>query len=611
MDKSMSKQVEKEKRVAQEEAARMQRLNKKLNRQLVEALSQRDSVEYSIQDIKDEHTKDVEQMQHECVALQEKIKQMAGKLEKLPLVERYIIDMFMEFRDTLPFEGDINSEEAQRHIERERLQLRSQSALVTLDYLRNNIRAMLASREDQEALLHRDMQRKLLEKDAALQETREELDQLRQRMTQVQQQAEIAAHAKSSLEQDSVSMRAKFDTQINELKRENRELQTTLVKRDREIEQLKQTLEKRDEILLAKETRLVHVTQLEQQIARDQSQHRRERNNLKAQSMLQQKQLDEEAKVFAQVQVANAQLKQQLKDLQAKLHEAVVAANRSNVLDNERRAQRAEEQVEQLQKQVGQAETQLREARDRITVLEVQNERMRDEYTRIFAAAQRDQERRAAEDDAMLRKHSRQQYRGDDSNFTTQKLREKLEEKERECQQLLRRLRKLVLHEHRDQKYYELEKSNLLEELDDLQKTNEQLGGRPGKILNIDRKQFHVPGRGNSLILDSGSKSRTRSVRAEGSSGQLSPTKSVANLTATSGSAAGQGPASPGKNTTAISSLNDTDVSFGSFLGGPSASPKTHGTNTGTVRLTSDVRKKLPLGSLGASHNSFVPASLL
>jgi len=116
------------------------------------------------------------------------------------------------------------------------------------------------------------------------------------------------------------------------------------------------------------------------------------------------------------------------------------------------------------------------------------NTESREEYDRIQKALQSDQQRRREKENAEMKAQCKEWHRAE---VPTALWKQKLKKKEAESKALATKLKKSVLQDHRDRKYYQLEVHKVTDESMEIQRLSHDLyGGPEPKITPAQQEMF-------------------------------------------------------------------------------------------------------------------------
>jgi uncharacterized phage infection (PIP) family protein YhgE len=334
-----------------------------LKRQLLEKTSETSCVQKHIGELGQTYEQELTDAKAEINHLKDRIRLMTQKLERLPSLERFVRDMYLEFRDRPDDEGP--AEEVARMLAKDKASIGSRTVMENLDYLRTDLRSIFARQADKDAELQKQMQsmrEKLARANAQNSSAHGTL--LQENAQALQKKDEAVKQLKTKIEEKE-QLAMDRNAQLEALKKQVAALNTTIEEERREVQHLKDTLEHRDELLMGKEFRLVRVSGLEQQIEKESRRHRLETENLKAQSLKHSQKLEKESLTFLKAQQENQELQRELKKLRKELHDAKTSVNWCSTVSSERKAQAAEARVAQLQKDCEGLEEQVAKLRSR------------------------------------------------------------------------------------------------------------------------------------------------------------------------------------------------------------------------------------------------------
>eukprot|EP00996_Jenningsia_fusiforme_P004810 NODE_567_length_2097_cov_36.747070_g523_i0.p1 GENE.NODE_567_length_2097_cov_36.747070_g523_i0~~NODE_567_length_2097_cov_36.747070_g523_i0.p1 ORF type:complete len:382 (+),score=105.38 NODE_567_length_2097_cov_36.747070_g523_i0:184-1329(+) len=316
------------------EIIKLERSVRRLEREIADSVQKKQALEQVVTELKSSHAQAAEKSLQELAKLGEKQKGMSMKLDRIPGLERQVVDVYLEF---IP-DPKTQRQGAWAPPIMDREELLSQSSLTVLNYFHTNIRAMLAANEETEQRLKEQLARSNQQLTATQGSSKQKIATLEVERSAAVKEAEevLAALAQEQAEKDETE-RA-LQSNLTELEGRCMHLEAMAKRKSSMGEHLASDVQRRDNLLRAKETRLVQVTQLEQQIAREQREHRQETNKLREENQQQIAQMEKESVVFFQARSRNNDLKKAIGSLQNQLHTSNIAIKRACVDENEKKA---------------------------------------------------------------------------------------------------------------------------------------------------------------------------------------------------------------------------------------------------------------------------------
>jgi hypothetical protein len=244
---------------------------------------------------------------------------------------------------------------------------------------------------------------------------------------------------------------------IGDMRRDNQLMVHMLRQKEKEIDELHKMLDKKDEILRHKEMKMMRVTQLESDIVKHRTQHQFDLNRMRAQGIKARQSYEKEIAMAGKVDTEKRQLMIDLEEAQSQVRAFKADINRARVLELQKKLERLEGAMSKKEAQLKEATEESRRLAAARDDLARKNLRMKHEYDRLFAAAERESVLRK-DDEKKVRDSLRTQ--SDDVDKDTREFYEKkLKEKDRDLAEMSRRVKRLLLAERavrvRDQKRVE------------------------------------------------------------------------------------------------------------------------------------------------------------
>jgi len=392
----------------------------------------------------DDMKQEIANLKAEAQMMQTEKEEMETQLKSFARVNDALVNMLLETKQRAGEEAKQDSVE----LIRQRQALFNQNPHVTVDQLRAELRMLLSSKDGYE----RNLKKALAEKEKSwqlqigvLEKQVSELTQYKEnsedQMAEVWKQVEAAQQTEASVVSESMQI-------VERLKADNRKMLETIKAQEEAAKQLHEQLVEKDRIIDEKDTELLQVSQLENQMHVLTVQNELAIKKTQAQAQAKLKDLDKQNEQLKKEGQHAAELREKVKEAQ---QEAMAYKNdirRANMIDADKKVARfervKEEQGQKLKKSQKQV-MQLALLADKTTDANMKLER---EYRKMFSAVKQqqkeilEQEQRAARE-VDARKMAEQ------NPFYIDTYKRKLVQKEQEIESLRAKLRRMTVSENR------------------------------------------------------------------------------------------------------------------------------------------------------------------
>eukprot|EP00906_Rhabdomonas_costata_P023810 RCo034291 len=450
------------------EIHRLQLVISKQGRELVEITSQRDSAVGSLEDLKQQYQKMGEQLRHKVEFLEDRNSAQAMKLENSPFLDNFIAEFYLELMPVVeekrpeehsdekkPDPTDSASQALETPSRDPRVLLKQKTPLALLDELRRHLRATAAAQAEERARLTQALT-KLSQESAA--SSRHYEARLAAMEAKVQANESCVFTLNHEHEISLAAAKEDLASQLHAMQAELKAAQAEVVRSQAKHEASQALLLQRDELLLPREQRLARVQQLEDTLEKLSRDHHKEIVKLKTVSSREKAQQDRQARVHSKTDAENRDLSQQVSTLRAQLKSAKVEIARFRGAETEQLLEHALQREKGLRLELAQSAKKTAALEATLEEISAKNEKMREEYTLIFDAAARDYKRKSTGEEEA-------KYWKDRAVFLEEKYfqalgasRDKLDGKDRECEQLRSRVQKLYLLRRWERIHFEQER---------------------------------------------------------------------------------------------------------------------------------------------------------
>eukprot|EP01028_Stygiella_incarcerata_P012689 TRINITY_DN80221_c0_g1_i1.p1 TRINITY_DN80221_c0_g1~~TRINITY_DN80221_c0_g1_i1.p1 ORF type:complete len:579 (-),score=213.54 TRINITY_DN80221_c0_g1_i1:144-1880(-) len=405
-----------------------------------------------IDEVKAKNHEDLMELERQLEESVKKREEMNERLDRVETMEKSIANLYLEVHDRTS-----TDKRTQEEIEEERMQLRKKNPLVVLDQLRAHLRALLAFRDDYENELKSHVQKKRTETEESLFKAKEELEERRMEVSELQRALKKSESTRDAIQKKRDEFASSSEKMIGEMRRDNQMMVHVLRQKEKEIDELHKMLDKKDEILRHKEMKMMRVTQLESDIVKHRTQHQFDLNRMRAQGIKARQSYEKEIAMAGKVDTEKRQLMRELEEARSQVRAFKADINRSRVLELQKKLERVEGAMLKKDAELKEANEEARRLAAARDDLARKNLRIKHEYDRLFAAAERESHLR--KDDEKKARDSLRTQSDDVDKETREFYEKKLKEKDRELAEMSRRVKRLLLAERtvrvRDQKRME------------------------------------------------------------------------------------------------------------------------------------------------------------
>jgi len=252
----------------------------RLQRLLMVRETQADCALQQIDQLKEAHAEEQQALRRENAQLTDRLRILGQKLERLPALEGYVVDMLLEFM--ISPEDDTTAEETARILAKAKSVAAERSPLENLDRLRGVLRSQLSRRNDGEHRLQRQVLA-LREQLSALTDQHATLAESHAALLAASQAApEQVVRADTAADVPRLELRDEFEAQLAVAQRETADMEAKLREEQQQTQQLELIIAQRDALLREKEAQLLQLHALEQRGEREAQRHAREMEALQS-----------------------------------------------------------------------------------------------------------------------------------------------------------------------------------------------------------------------------------------------------------------------------------------------------------------------------------------
>uniref|UniRef100_A0A7S1KTZ9 Uncharacterized protein n=1 Tax=Percolomonas cosmopolitus TaxID=63605 RepID=A0A7S1KTZ9_9EUKA len=447
-----------------------------LRKQVAELKTLNQTYVYQISSLENQHGKELENLKNELVTQRRANKEMEKKVSRVDEVESAIIKLYLEMKDRSTEVTEDNYEqlrmiEEQKHIQK----LKSENPLIVLDKLKATLRNLISFKEDYENELKDQIHRKMTDAEVKLKETKQRCRQLETEKEEYKINAARAIQEKNEALESKREIIDESNIRMRRLQKDNERLIDEIKKGEQIINDLNQKLDNRDKILRHREIQLMRITQLESQIQKTKLKHQFDQNKVKSEMFKSRQSYERQLSHFNKIKAEKKDLEDALQKMAAKVQSLMKDANRTRVIDLEKKEDVQMRSLEKLEKENVDYKQDNKKMKIQIENLKKDNKKMKEEYEKIFMAALNEKKKKQTDHQRAVKQeivlHARENAQK--SPHITEYYKKRLKEKEKEVEELTKRVRRMILSEHRGsimEKNFELERTRLQSEVKTLKK---------------------------------------------------------------------------------------------------------------------------------------------
>jgi len=422
------------------------------------------------------HNRDQIHMNMQLEEMQTKYSEIANRQSRMEKVEEAIILLYLEMRDRSTEVVRPNDEQVRKdEEEKEKKKLRKEDPLVVIDKLKATLRTLLAFKEDFEEELKDQARRR---KNA----TEEKLAELHKKLETIENEKDgfkDAATKAIAMRDEAMNTKREIIEESNHtilaMKRDINTMKDLLEKKESEISSLHMHLNERDVALRHREIQLMRVEQLKREIQKNQLKHQFELNKFRSAQKKCEHEIENQRKYQDKIDQERIENEQKLKQMGIQLSSYKVNANRQQVEELESENIRLENLVRKLTEELDETKRSFNRLDNKVTILQKENAEMKKKYQDIFEAHMKEKEKKQREELQKIKEEVQDELQKNiESNpHVANFYRKKYKEKEKEVGELTKRVRRMILIEHKtniQEKNYELERSRLQLEVASLKK---------------------------------------------------------------------------------------------------------------------------------------------
>eukprot|EP00033_Pygsuia_biforma_P003988 GCRY01004367.1.p1 GENE.GCRY01004367.1~~GCRY01004367.1.p1 ORF type:complete len:605 (+),score=194.10 GCRY01004367.1:190-2004(+) len=389
-------------------------------------------------------TRDMEkEHQEETLAYEAQIKdlriakhQMHLKVELMDSLQNAVLALFLEVSQLSSSDSSLKDEFT--HLKRK-------NPLVILDYLRGEVRTLLAFKDDFEKELEAIHSKRETESNTRLQQLESELKSHIEKNEEIQARENTMAVELAQLRMEKDTIYESSTDVIDKLKSDNLRLLHIVKAKDEKIDELNSNTERLSMQLRQKDIRLMKVSQLESVIEELQSHHKFEIQKLESQHLKEMRRMEKEFVRFSRREVEFRDLEKKL--AAARLEIKSFKTNLRNVNNDSMREvlDRTLVKLEEKEAECAELDKELRRTRSAATRAQDHVAELKASYDKLFTAVSRQQEEARTGEPSPAKLHELATA----NPYHVDIYKAKLKEKEKEIIQLNARIRRLISSEHR------------------------------------------------------------------------------------------------------------------------------------------------------------------
>ena len=252
-------------------------------------------------------------------------------------------------------------------------------------------------------------------------------------------------------------------------------LANVLSKKEQEIDKLHEMIDRRDSILRHREVQMMKITQLESKIKNDKTKHQFDINREKSEKYQVMKKYDNDINFYQKLESDKKEMEQDLTKMRDEVRSLKTNASREKVQQLTEANIKLQEKVNKLTEELNQCQSEARSMKIQVSNLRRSQVEMKQQYLTIFNANTDEKKKRKAQEEATLRDQIERHFH-DNAERNPQLAsyyKKKLKEKEKEVEELNKRVKRMILHQNREtqvEENFHREKTQLIGELTQLRK---------------------------------------------------------------------------------------------------------------------------------------------
>jgi peptidoglycan hydrolase CwlO-like protein len=468
-------------------------VKKKINditHKITELETEKETYIYQIAELKKRYQRDMERLESEMASMNESCHNMEEKLASVEKIEEGIIKLYMEMKDRT-IEVVRETDDDDRPIEdwQEKEMLRKENPLVILDRLKANLRTLLAFQEDFHTELKEQISTRKIEVEEKVEEMQNRINEFELEQEQLKQNESRAIGIRNDAVNSKRVIIDDSNKQIGELKAENVRLVQELKLLEDKIDELHRKLDDRDEKLRDRAIEMTKIDRLDDRMQKDRNKHQFDRNRLKSDHFKVREVYDKELQYYHKIKSDKAKMESELERFQSEIRELKEHADRQKVREMEKRDGEMQDRYSHSETNLKEVVRKLHSCRTKVINLRKENIRIKQRYQNLFMSSVNDEKKRQGEADRIIR-HFKENTDNTPQAAYFKKL---FLQKEKEVEDLSRRVKRMILVEKQETKYqknFEVERNRLIEKLGKLK--NEAMNTLPDDIWKTEedlRKQ--------------------------------------------------------------------------------------------------------------------------
>eukprot|EP00741_Cyanophora_paradoxa_P015788 tig00020904_g15243.t1 len=387
----------------------------------------------------------------------EKAARSRERIARVDQVEGAVISLYLEMKDRSA-EGDTPAD-----LEKERAELKGQNPIVVLDYLRANLRTLLAFKEEYENELKSQLARKRSEQERQIDALKSEMAALRAGAGEAGERVREAEGRVRLAEEKAREREALLRDEVRRLEGEVAGAERRVDERDLEISRMKVEMRRLKDVERSKDIKITHIAQVENQVQALKVQHEHEVHKIHAPAparpltgagpggqVRHAKTVERYERELARLNAVEGEkqaLEGQLRVASVTTESYRTDMRRADALRADRAVERLEAIAARQAQEITALTKQLRRAQMVVQNTIGRNESLRKEYDKIVEAL-REQRGAASAQEEQARQEMQSQLGSASAEkstaYTSVMYRQQLKEKDREIAELTNKVRRLM-----------------------------------------------------------------------------------------------------------------------------------------------------------------------
>eukprot|EP00761_Pharyngomonas_kirbyi_P014900 gb/GECH01014931.1/.p1 GENE.gb/GECH01014931.1/~~gb/GECH01014931.1/.p1 ORF type:complete len:628 (+),score=191.10 gb/GECH01014931.1/:1-1884(+) len=485
-DSSLSKRTSDSKNVESEVEKHDRELQEKyeqVKNKLEITQNERNSAEEHLKNISEECENEIFEKDSQIEQKKTELEEMQNRLDSVDRIEAAIVNLYMEMQgrsyeeiksntdnSLTEFEQEKDKEARTEELEQERERLRQRNPIVILSELSSNLRSLLEFKDRYENELKKEYDRVKTEEEKQVDVLKNKIEEMRNSIQEFVEKSEEANKKKEEAEQSKRLLESESEDMIASIRKANAELREVSNKKHQEEQDLQDMIDHRDKILREKEIRMMRITQLQSQMQKNKSNHERD---LKAHQESNEKTLHKFENKLANITKLQAEKKEKediLKSLDVQLASFQHDTNLRDIKENEENIEMLSRKLTLKQQELSRLKERAQQVEDEESQLGEQNKEMQKSLHEISKAAKTEKKVHQRQKERAFREKVEKEHHelAERNPYVVGFYKQRLREKEKQKDDLTKRVRRMILAEHRDSimdKNFQLERTQLLGEL--------------------------------------------------------------------------------------------------------------------------------------------------